>query len=127
MDNTEEKRVDKIINELYSSGGRGQCKMFLMQMLDNEDIHPEDILDNISQLLSERKRLLERDCILPISQCDYFLKDGKSYTCLDKELKLCVVEKGTTDWKNVSHVLVKFNPNQALNLINQHKIRTKDD
>jgi len=87
------KKIDNICSELYTGAGRGQCKDLLKFMLDNEDIHPDDVLCNIGQLLSERKRLLEEDCILPIKRCDYFLEDGKTYTCLDKDLKFCIRKK----------------------------------
>lgn len=116
-----QKKIDNICNELYVGGGRGQCKDLLKFMLDNEDIHPEDVLGDISQLLSERKRLLEEDCILPINRCDYFLEDGKTYTCLDKDLKFCIRKKGTPEWKDVSHVLTRFKPQRAFDLIHQYE------
>ena len=116
-----ENRIEQILNALYKDGGRGQCKELLKVMLDNGDIYPEDILENISELLSERKRLLARDSILPINNCDYFLEDGKVYTCLDKELKFCIMKKGTEEWKNVSHVLTRFNPQRAFELIHQYE------
>jgi hypothetical protein len=78
-------------------------------------------LNDISQLLSERKRLLEQDCILPIKRCDYFLEDGKTYTCLDKDLKFCIRKKGTPEWNDVSHVLTRFNPQRAFELIHQYE------
>jgi hypothetical protein len=115
------KKIDNICSELYTGGGRGQCKDLLKFMLDNEDIHPDDVLSNIAQLLSERKRLLEEDCILPIKRCDYFLEDGKTYTCLDKDLKFCIKTKGTPEWNNVSHVLTRFKPQRAFELIHQYE------
>lgn len=114
-------KIESIINNLYAGGGRGVCKDLLKFMLDNEDIHPDDVLDDIGQLLSERKQLLEENCILPIKRCDYFLEDGKTYTCLDKDLKFCVRKKGTSEWKDVSHVLPRFKPQRALDLIHQYK------
>lgn len=114
-------KINSILNNLYMGGGRGQAKDLLKLMLDNEDIHPEDILDDISQLLSERKRLLEQDCILPINRCNYFLEDGKTYTCLDKDLKFCIRKKGTLEWNDVSHVLTRFNPQRAFELIHQYE------
>ena len=48
-----QSKMDTISNELYRGGGRAQAKDLLLLMLDNEDIHPEDILSDISQLLSE--------------------------------------------------------------------------
>lgn len=116
-----QKKIDNICSELYIGGGRGQAKDLLKFMLDNEDIHPEDVLSNIAQLLSERKRLLEQDCILPISRCNYFLEDGKTYTCLDKDLKFCIRKKGTAEWNDVSHVLTRFNPQRAFELIHQYE------
>ena len=116
-----QEKINTILNYLYRGGGRAQAKDLLLLMLDNEDIHPEDILSDISQLLSERKRLLERDCILPINRCDYFLEDGKNYTCLDKDLKFCIRKKGTLEWKDVSHVLTRFNVQQAFDLIHQYE------
>ena len=115
------KKIDNICTELYTGGGRGQCKDLLKFMLDNEDIHPDDVLSDIGQLLSERKRLLEEDCILPIKRCDYFLEDGKTYTCLDKDLKFCIRKKGTAEWKDVSHVLTRFKPQRAFELIHQYE------
>lgn len=114
-------KIDSILNILYSGGGRGQARDLLKFMLDNEDIHPEDVLNDISQLLSERKRLLEEDCILPIKRCDYFLEDGKTYTCLDKNLKFCIRKKGTPEWRDVSHVLTRFKPQRAFELIHQYE------
>ena len=114
-------KIDSILNNLYAGGGRGQAKDLLKFMLDNEDIHPEDVLSDIGQLLSERKQLLERDCILPINRCNYFLEDGKTYTCLDKDLKFCIRKKGTTEWGDVSHVLTRFNPQRAFELIHQYE------
>lgn len=114
-------RIESILNNLYTGGGRGLCKDLLKFMLDNEDINPDDVLSDIGQLLSERKRLLEKDCILPIKRCDYFLEDGKTYTCLDKDLKFCVRKKGTTEWGDVSHVLTRFNPQRAFELIYQYE------
>lgn len=114
-------RIESILNNLYTGGGRGLCKDLLKFMLDNEDIHPDDVLSDIGQLLSERKRLLEKDCILPIKRCDYFLEDGKTYTCLDKDLKFCVRKKGTPEWGDVSHVLTRFNPQRAFELIYQYE------
>jgi hypothetical protein len=116
-----ENKIEQILNALYSGGGRVQARDLLKFMLDNEDIHPEDVLENIARLLSERKQLLERDSILPINRCDYFLEDGKVYTCLDKELKFCIMKKGTEEWKNVSHVLTKFKPQCAFELIHQYE------
>ena len=116
-----QEKINTTLNALYAGGGRGQARDLLKFMLDNEDIHPEDVLNNITQLLSERKRLLERDCILPINRCDYFLEDGKTYTCLDKDLKFCIRKKGTLEWKDVSHVLTRFNVQQAFDLIHQYK------
>lgn len=115
------EKIDTTLNALYVGGGRGQAKDLLKIMLDNEDIHPEDVLNDISQLLSERKRLLEQDCILPINRCNYFLEDGKTYTCLDKDLKLCIRIKGTSEWNDVSHVLTRFNPQRAFELIHQYE------
>ena len=80
------EKIDTTLNALYTGGGRGQARDLLKIMLDNENIHPEDVLNDISQLLSERKRLLEQDCILPINRCNYFLEDGKSYTCSRKSI-----------------------------------------
>ena len=114
-------KIDSILNSLYSGGGRGQARDLLKFMLDNEDIHPEDVLDDISQLLSARKRLLEEDCIMPIKRCDYFLEDGKTYTCLDKDLKFCIRKKGTSEWRDVSHVLTRFKPQRAFDLIHQYE------
>ena len=114
-------KIDQTLNALYSGGGRGQARDLLKIMLDNEDIHPEDVLNDISQLLSERKRLLEEDCILPIKRCDYFLEDGKTYTCLDKDLKFCIRKKGTPEWLDVSHVLTRFKPQRAFELIHQYE------
>lgn len=114
-------KIDSILNNLYGGGGRGQAKDLLKFMLDNEDIHPEDVLSDIAQLLSERKQLLERDCILPINRCNYFLEDGKTYTCLDKDLKFCIRKKGTAEWGDVSHVLTRFNPQRAFELIHQYE------
>jgi hypothetical protein len=114
-------KIDSILNNLYAGGGRGQAKDLLKFMLDNDDIHPEDVLSDIGQLLSERKQLLERDCILPIKRCDYFLEDGKTYTCLDKDLKFCICKKGTPKWKDVSHVLTRYNPQRAFELIHQYE------
>ena len=114
-------KIDQTLNALYSGGGRGQARDLLKFMLDNEDIHPEDVLSDISQLLSERKRLLEEDCILPIKRCDYFLEDGKTYTCLDKDLKFCIRKKGTPEWRDVSHVLTRFKPQRAFELIHQYE------
>ena len=116
-----QEKINTTLNALYAGGGRGQARDLLKFMLDNEDIHPEDVLNNITQLLSERKRLLERDCILPINRCDYFLEDGKNYTCLDKDLKFCIRKKGTLEWKDVSHVLTRFNPQRAFELIHQYE------
>ena len=79
------------------------------------------MLSDIAQLLSERKQLLEETCITPIKHCDYFLEDGKTYTCLDKDLKFCVRKKGTPEWEDVSHVLPKFNSQCASDLIYQYK------
>lgn len=121
MEKTYTNKIDQILNALYAGGGRNQAKDLLMFMLDNEDIHPEDVLNNIGQLLTERKQLLERDCILPINRCDYFLEHNKTYTCLDNELKLCVCKKGTPEWNKVSHVLTRFNPQQAYELIHQYE------
>lgn len=115
------EKIDTTLNALYSGGGRGQARDLLKFMLDNEDIHPEDVLSDISQLLSERKRLLEEDCILPIKRCDYFLEDGKTYTCLDKDLKFCIRKKGTPEWRDVSHVLTRFKPQRAFELIHQYE------
>lgn len=120
-------RIESILNNLYAGGGRGQCKDLLKFMLDNEDIHPDDVLSDIGQLLSERKRLLEEDCILPIKRCEYFLEDGKTYTCLDKDLKLCVRKKGTPEWKDVSHVLTRFKPQRVFELIYQHETELLND
>jgi hypothetical protein len=114
-------KIGQVLNALYSGGGRGQARDLLKFMLDNEDIHPEDVLNDISQLLSERKRLLEEDCILPIKRCDYFLEDGKTYTCLDKDLKFCIRKKGTPEWQDVSHVLTRFKPQRAFELIHQYE------
>lgn len=114
-------KIDSILNNLYAGGGRGQAKDLLKFMLDNDDIHPEDVLSDIGQLLSERKQLLERDCILPINRCNYFLEDGKTYTCLDKDLKFCIRKKGTPEWGDVSHVLTRFNPQRAFELIHQYE------
>ena len=114
-------KIDSILNSLYSGGGRGQAIDLLKFMLDNEDIHPEDVLNDISQLLSERKRLLEEDCILPIKRCDYFLEDSKTYTCLDKDLKFCIRKKGTPEWRDVSHVLTRIKPLRAFELIHQYE------
>ena len=114
-------RIESILNNLYAGGGRGQCKNLLKLMIDNNDIYPEDVLDDIAQLLSERKRLLEKDCIVPIKHCDYLLEDGKTYTCLDKDLKFCVRKKGTPEWKDVSHVLPRFNTQRAFDLIHQYE------
>jgi hypothetical protein len=116
-------RIESILNNLYTGGGRGLCKELLKLMLDSEDIHPEDVLNSIAQLLSERKRLLEQDCILPINRCNYFLEDGKTYTCLDKDLKFCIRKKGTPEWNDVSHVLTRFNPQIAVDLIHQHEAK----
>jgi hypothetical protein len=116
-----QSKMDTISNELYRGGGRYQAKELLKFMLDNENIQPEDILNNIAELLSERKRLLERDCILPINRCDYFLEEGKNYTCLDKDLKFCIRKKGTLEWKDVSHVLTRFNVQQAFDLIHKYE------
>ena len=115
------EKIDTTLNALYTGGGRVQARDLLKIMLDNEDIHPEDVLNEISQLLSERKRLLEQDCILPINRCDYFLEDGKTYTCLDKDLKFCICKKGTPEWNNVSHVLTRFNHQRAYELIHQYE------
>ena len=114
-------RIESILNNLYAGGGRCQCKNLLKLMIDNNDIYPEDILDDIAQLLAERKRLLEKDYILPIKHCDYLLEDGKTYTCLDKDLKFCVRKKGTPEWEDVSLVLPKFNSQLASDLIYQYK------
>lgn len=114
-------RIDEIRNNLYNGGGRGQCKDLIKIMLDNEDIRPDDVLSDIAQLLSERKRLLEEDCISPIKHCDYFLEDGKTYTCLDKDLKFCIRKKGTPEWEDVSHVLTRFNAQRAFDLIYQYE------
>lgn len=114
-------KIEQVLNTLYSGGGRGQARDLLKFMLDNEDIHPEDVLSDISQLLSERKRLIEEDCILPIKRCDYFLEDGKTYTCLDKDLKFCIRKKGTPEWRDVSHVLTRFKPQRAFELIHQYE------
>lgn len=115
------EKIDTTLNILYAGGGRVQARDLLKIMLDNEDIHPEDVLEGIARLLSERKRLLEQDCILPINRCDYFLEDGKTYTCLDKDLKFCICKKGTSEWNNVSHVLTRFNPQRAYELIHQYE------
>jgi hypothetical protein len=120
MDYYKEK-IDTTLHALYAGGGRGQARDLLKIMLDNEDIHPEDVLNDIAQLLSERKRLLEQDCILPINRCNYFLEDGKTYTCLDKDLKFCIRKKGTPEWNDVSHVLTRFNPQRAFELIHQYE------
>ena len=90
-------------------------------MLDNEDIRPDYVLSDIGQLLYERKRLLEEDCISPINHCDYFLEDGKTYTCLDKDLKFCIRKWGTPEWKDVSHVLTRFNAQRVVDLIHQYE------
>ena len=90
-------------------------------MLDNEDIRADDVLSDIAQLLSERRRLLEENCITPIKHCDYFLEDGKTYTCLDKDLKFCIRKKGTPEWEDVSHVLTRFNAQPAFDLIHQYE------
>lgn len=116
-----ENKIEQILNALYSGGGRVQARDLLKFMLDNEDIHPEDVLENIARLLSERKRLLEQDYILPINRCDYFLEDGKTYTCLDKDLKFCIRMKGTPEWNDVSHVLPRFNSQRAFGLIFQYE------
>lgn len=121
MEKTYTNKINQILNILYAGGGRGQAKDLLKFMLDNEYIYPEDVLDNISQLLSERKRLLEQDYILPINRCDYFLEDGKTYTCLDKDLKFCICMKGTPEWNDVSHVLPRFNSQRAYELIHQYE------
>ena len=115
------KKIDNICSELYTGGGRGQARDLLKFMLDNEVIHPDDVLCDIGQLLSERKRLLEEDCILPINRCEYFLEDGKTYTCLDKDLKFCIRKKGTPEWKDVSHVLTRFKAQRAFELIHQYE------
>jgi len=115
------KKIDNICSELYTGGGRGQARDLLKFMLDNEVIHPDDVLCDIGQLLSERKRLLEEDCILPINRCEYFLEDGKTYTCLDKDLKFCIRKKGTPEWQDVSHVLTRFKAQRAFELIHQYE------
>lgn len=113
-------RIESILNNLYAGGGRGQCKDLIKIMLDNEDILPDDVLSDIAQLLSERRRLLEENCITPIKHCDYFLEDGKTYTCLDKDLKFCIRKKGTPEWEDVSHVFTRFNAQRAFELIHQY-------
>ena len=120
MNNYKEK-IDTTLHALYSGGGRGQARDLLKFMLDNEDIHPEDVLSDIAQLLSERKRLLEQDCILPINRCNYFLEDGKTYTCLDKDLKFCIKTKGKPEWNDVSHVLYRMPVQRAFELIHQYE------
>ena len=114
-------RIDEIRNNLYNGGGRGQCKDLIKIMLDNEDIRPDDVLSDIAQLLSERKQLLEEDCILPIKHCDYFLEDGKTYACLDKDLKFCIRKKGIPGWEDVSHVFTRFKAQRAFELIHQYE------
>ena len=118
-----QERIDDIIRNLYVGGGKPQCKDILKHMIDNDDIDAEDILDNISQLLKERKRSIEQDYIISLEMCDYFLKDGKYYACLDKDLKFCVIKKGSDEWNNVSHVMYKMDIGRARDLIYQHNRR----
>lgn len=54
-------KIELIRNNLYNEGRRGQHKDLIKLMLDNEDIRSDDVLSDITQLLSERKQLLEED------------------------------------------------------------------
>lgn len=116
-----QKKIDNICNELYKGGGRGQCRDLIKIMLAEDYINPEDVLDAIAQILTERQRTINNGYIIPIDNCDYFLKEGKEYVCLDKDLKFCVKTKGATEWNDVSHVLYKMPVHKAYELIYQYK------
>ena len=115
-----QKSIDTITNELYKGGGRGQCRDLIKVMLAEDYIEPADVLDAIEQILVERKRTIKENYIIPVQNCEYFLKDGTRYACLDKDLKFSVVEKGTSDWGNVSHVMYNMPIQKAFDIIYNH-------
>lgn len=116
-----QKKIDNIYSELYTDGGRGQCRDLIKIMLAEDYINPEDVLDAIGQILIERKRIINEGYIISIKNCDYFLEDGKQYACLDKDLKFCIKTKGTPEWNDVSHVLYRMSIKKAYELIEQYK------
>mgnify|MGYP003467403387 FL=1 len=116
-----QKKIDNICSELYTGGGRGQCRDLIKIMLAEDYINPDDALDAIAQILLERKRTINEGYITSIKNCDYFLKEGKPYVCLDKDLKFCIKTKGTPEWNDVSHVLYRMPVQRAHELIHQYE------
>ncbi len=109
---------EQIIHLLYDGGGIGQCRSILSNLLDSDYLDSDLVLDVIKNILKDNKRTIKENYIIPIDRCDYFLNEGKKYACLDNDLRFCVAEKGSPEWRNVSHVMTQMDVSRALEIIN---------
>lgn len=110
-------KEEQITHLLYEGGGIDQCRGILFNLLDSGYIDTDLVLDVIENILKNNKRTLKENYIIPIDRCDYFLKEGKKYACLDNNLRFCVAEKGSHEWGNVSHVMPQMDVSRALEII----------
>lgn len=109
---------EQIIHLLYDGGGIDQCRGILFNLLDSGYFDIDLIFNVIANILKNNKQIIKENYIIPIDRCDYFLKEGKKYACLDNDLKFCVTEKGSPEWRNVSHVMTQMDVSRALEIIN---------
>lgn len=117
-----EKKIEKIVHELYSGGGYGQALMLLSTLIDSKQFpNMEDFLRMVGRRFDEHIEIMEKRTIIPIEMYDYLAENGEKYTCLDKDLKFCVKRKGDSDWKDVAYVMPRFDTTKASDIIYKHQ------
>lgn len=119
-------REGQIIHLLYEDGGIGQCRSILSNLLNSDYLDSDLVFDAIKNVFKDNKRTIKENYIIPIDRCDYFLKEGKKYVCLDNDLRFCIAKKGSPKWKNVSHVMTQMDVSRALEIINNYDKRKTD-
>ena len=117
-----EKRIEDIKNNLYIGGGAAQAGSILNVMMSSfsnkeftgaSDISVDLVLSNISQEIKSLKKIVRDGGIVPIKMFENYFKGmirpHDSYACLDKDLKFCVRQYGTENWKDILYVFPYMN------------------
>ena len=112
------EKFNNVKNELFKDGGYPQAMAILSAIIcDDGIIKMRDLLQVIGWHCDGMKEKLEKNCIIPIERYDFLAKDGKKYACLDKDMKLCIREKGKNEWSDVSHVMPYYDIYKAAEIL----------
>lgn len=124
-----EKRIEDIKNNLYIGGGAAQAGSILNIMMSSfsnkeftgaSDISVDLVLSIISGEIHSLKRIVRDGGIVPIKMFENcfkgMIRPHDSYACLDKDLKFCVRQYGTENWKDILYVFPYMNCSTAFDV-----------